>query len=112
MSCKHAAVQALANERMRVAPGTQRMQVLWIQLRADAACVPQVLLPASVGAELMRQDASRNGAQLFELASTSGRSMHAGPALALSFSLPPSPPPSHPLCSAGLLRRATCMSPL
>ena len=42
----------------------------------------QVLLPASVGAELMRQDASKNGAQLFELASATGRCMHAGVLLA------------------------------
>ena len=38
----------------------------------------QVLLPPSAGAELMRQDAPKNGAQLFELASASGRTMHAG----------------------------------
>ena len=37
----------------------------------------QVLLPPSVGAELMRQDAPKNGAQLFEIASSSGQT-HAG----------------------------------
>ncbi|CAL5229441.1 g12764 [Coccomyxa viridis] len=37
----------------------------------------KVLLPPSVGEDLMRQDAPKNGAQLFEIASTSGRT-HAG----------------------------------
>lgn len=37
----------------------------------------QVLLPPSVGEELMRQDAPKNGAQLFEIASSSGHT-HAG----------------------------------
>lgn len=37
----------------------------------------KVLLPPSVGEELMRQDAPKNGAQLFEIASSSGRT-HAG----------------------------------
>lgn len=47
----------------------------------------QILLPASVRAELMRQDAPKNGAQLFEITSTSG-STHAGEAGAHS-------PPHH-----------------
>jgi len=38
----------------------------------------QVLLPSSVGAELMRQDAPKNGAQLFELRSAAGAVTHAG----------------------------------
>lgn len=50
----------------------------------------QVLLPPSVGADLMRQDASKNGAQLFELASAAGRCMHAGARLAGLAWLPPS----------------------
>lgn len=38
----------------------------------------KLLLPASVGAELMRQDAPRNGAMLFELGHPNGRTTHAG----------------------------------
>ena len=41
-------------------------------------CCWQVLLPPSAGAELMRQDAPKNGAQLFELRTASGHVTHAG----------------------------------
>ena len=37
-----------------------------------------MLLPPSAGAELMRQDAPKNGAQLFELRTASGHVTHAG----------------------------------
>lgn len=37
-----------------------------------------MLLPPSAGAELMRQDAPKNGAQLFELRTASGHATHAG----------------------------------
>lgn len=40
-----------------------------------------MLLPASVGDDLMRQDAPKNGAQLFEIASSSGETTHAGASL-------------------------------
>ena len=47
----------------------------------------QVLLPASVGEELMRQDAPKNGAQLFEIASSSGATTHAGMSRRLTLTL-------------------------
>jgi hypothetical protein len=45
----------------------------------------QVLLPPSAGAELMAQDAPKNGAQLFELRGASGARTHAG---VLNFTAP------------------------
>ncbi len=45
----------------------------------------QVLLPPSAGAELMAQDAPKNGAQLFELRGASGALTHAG---VLNFTAP------------------------
>ena len=47
----------------------------------------QVLLPASVGEEMMRQDAPKNVAQLFEIASSSGATTHAGTLLPYSCQL-------------------------
>ena len=83
------------------------MHLLGMQPTDADACTTQVLLPASVGAELMRQEASRNGAQLFELASTSGRSMHAGlplrPFLPLVCLFPVQSP-----CTADLLGMLVC----
>jgi len=38
----------------------------------------KITLPASMGADLMRMDAPKNGAMLFELATPSGRASHAG----------------------------------
>lgn len=57
----------------------------------------QVLLPASVGEEMMRQDAPKNGAQLFEIASTSGATTHAGALLPYSCTILR---PGHLLCTS------------
>ena len=90
--------------------GNWQMEFLAFRHRTPHACMcvmlmsrrhPQVLLPPSAGAELMRQDAPKNGAQLFELASASGRTMHAGwAASACSCPRPLSAPSS--FCTAGL----------
>lgn len=46
-------------------------------LPKSAVAASQVQLPASVGNELMAQDASKNGSIFFELRSASGTSTHA-----------------------------------
>lgn len=38
----------------------------------------QIVLPPSIGAALMSMDAPKNGAMMFELATSSGRTTHAG----------------------------------
>ncbi|EIE20461.1 hypothetical protein COCSUDRAFT_43901 [Coccomyxa subellipsoidea C-169] len=61
----------------------------------ELAAAEAVLLPASVGDDLMRQDAPKNGAQLFEIASSSGNTTHAGASLCrLMLELQP----KRPLC--------------
>ena len=55
------------------------------QLLSFTVCL-QIRLPKSAGDALMSQDAPKNGAMLFQLATSAGRSVHAG---VLDFSAAP-----------------------
>lgn len=48
-----------------------------LQVAIYSACL-QVRLPKSAGDALMSQDAPKNGAMLFQLSTSAGRSLHAG----------------------------------
>lgn len=57
-----------------------------VTVHQSALSVLQIRLPKSAGDALMSQDAPKNGAMLFQLATSAGRSVHAG---VLDFSAAP-----------------------